>query len=67
MRLRQEVAQVGAERAQDAALDHMQAPQQQGDAAHQVEENNRAHHASLATPAEFRFRILVNPSQGKSG
>ena len=35
--------QIGAERAQDAALDHVQAPKQQRDAAHQVEKNDRSH------------------------
>ena len=42
-RLRQQTPQIGAERAQDAAVDHVQAPQQQRHAAHQVEKNERAH------------------------
>ena len=41
--LRQYPAQVGAERARDAALDHVQAPEQQRDATHQIENNDRSH------------------------
>ena len=42
-RLRQHLAQVGAERAQDAGLHHVQAPQQQRDATHQVEKDYGSH------------------------
>ena len=42
-RMREDAPQVRAERAQDAAVDHVQAPQQQRDAAHQIEKNDRAH------------------------
>ena len=42
-RLRQQPPQVRAERAQDAAVDHVQAPQQQRHAAHQVEQNHASH------------------------
>ena len=31
------------ERAQNAALDHVQAPEQQGHPAHEIEKNDRAH------------------------
>ena len=41
--LAQEVAQIGAEGAQDPALDHMQAPEQQGNAAHQVKDDQASH------------------------
>jgi hypothetical protein len=36
----EKAAQVRAERAQHAAEDHVQSPQQQRDAAHQIEEND---------------------------
>jgi hypothetical protein len=42
-RLAQGTAQVRPERAQHAAQDHMQAPQQQRHAAHQVKEHDRSH------------------------
>ena len=42
-------AQVRAERAQDAAVDHVQAPQQQRHAAHQVEQNHASHALRLRT------------------
>ena len=42
-RLAEEAAQVGAERAQHAAQDHVQAPQQQRHAAHQIEQDDRSH------------------------
>ena len=42
-RLRQQQAQIGAERAQNSAVDHVQAPQQQRHAAHQVEKNQASH------------------------
>ena len=48
------MAQVRAERAQNAALHHVQAPQQQRNAAHQVEEDNRSHGIWLAAPAQSR-------------
>jgi hypothetical protein len=48
--LRQQQPQVGAEGAQNAAVDHMQAPQQQRDAAHQVEKNQASH-------GDFHVRI----------
>ncbi len=38
----------GSERAQDPAVDHMQAPQQQCDAAHQIEENQTSHALSVS-------------------
>ena len=40
-------AQVGTEGAQNAAVDHVQAPQQQRDAAHQVEKNHASHDLPL--------------------
>ena len=36
-------AQIGTERAQHAGEDHVQAPQQQRHAAHQIKQNNRSH------------------------
>jgi len=39
----QQKPQVRAEGAQDAAVDHMQAPQQQRDAAHQIEKDQTSH------------------------
>ena len=48
-RLCQQLAQIGAERAQDPAVDHVQAPQQQRDAAHQVEQNQASHALSFPT------------------
>ena len=50
-RLAQELAQIGAEGAQDPALDHVQAPEQQGDAAHQVEDD-QASHVCVPIPVE---------------
>jgi hypothetical protein len=35
--------ELGAERSHDPAADHVQAPKQQGDTAHQVEKNNASH------------------------
>ena len=46
-RLRQQPPQIGTERAQDAAVDHVQAPQQQRHAAHQVEKNDASHDLAL--------------------
>ena len=46
--------QVRAERAQNAAVDHVQAPQQQRNAAHQVEKNDASH--------DVRFEIRVESS-----
>src|SRR5882672_5854557 len=37
------MTQVRAECAQDAALDHVKAPQQQRDAPHQIQKNDRTH------------------------
>ena len=48
-RLRQQPPQVGAERAQDAAVDHVQAPQQQRHAAHQVEKYEASHDCRFRT------------------
>ncbi len=45
---RQQRAQVGTERAQDAAVDHVQAPQQQRHATHQVEKNHASHDRLLS-------------------
>ena len=45
--LREKATQIGTERAHGPALDHVQAPKQQGDAPHQVEENERTHRASI--------------------
>ena len=45
--LRQQQAQVRAERAQDSAVDHVQAPQQQRNATHQVEKNHGSHARQL--------------------
>ena len=42
-RFRQQEAQVGTECAQGAAVDHMQAPQQQRHAAHSIEKNHGSH------------------------
>ena len=42
-RLGEEAAQIRTERAQHAGEDHVQAPQQQRHAAHQVKQNNRSH------------------------
>ena len=39
--------QIGTERSHGPALDHVQAPKRQGDAPHQVEENERTHRASI--------------------
>ena len=66
-RLRQQQAQIGAERAQDAAVDHMQAPQQQCHAAHQVEKNQASHEFPLpdlsskdqATAKRRRINLFV--------
>ena len=41
--LAEEAPQIGAERAQHAAHHHMEAPQQQSHAAHQVQKNHRPH------------------------
>ena len=52
-RLCQQQPQVGPERAQDSAVDHMQAPQQQRHAAHQVEKNHGSHARLLSRQFEF--------------
>jgi hypothetical protein len=39
----EQTAQIGAECAHDAAVDHVQSPEQQRDAAHQVENDRTAH------------------------
>ncbi len=52
--LRQQPAKIGAERAQNPAVDHMQAPQQQRHAAHQVEKNQASHDHQL-----FEFESKV--------
>ena len=46
-RLRQQPPQIGTERAQNSAVDHVQAPQQQRHAAHQVEKNHASHDRPL--------------------
>jgi hypothetical protein len=53
-RSRQQLPQLGAERAQDAALDHVQAPQQQRDTTHQIENNHRSHNGLLARGIVYR-------------
>ena len=53
-RLAEEAAQVGTERAQHPAEDHVQTPQQQGHAAHQIKQNDRAH---LPQAPQCRFGI----------
>ena len=45
--LRQKPSEIGTERAQNSAMDHMQAPQQQRHAAHQVEKNHTSHDRPL--------------------
>jgi hypothetical protein len=44
----QQTPHLGAERPLDPAPDHVQAPKQQCDAAHEVEQNERAHGTSDA-------------------
>lgn len=39
----QQRTQVGSERAQNPAVDHVQAPQQQRHATHQIEQNHTSH------------------------
>ena len=68
-RLTEEAAQVRPERAQHAAQDHVQAPQQQRHAAHQVKEYNRSHQEKLLgrkTPigACSPMRRCVQPLNG---
>ena len=60
-RLGQQQAQIGSERAQDPAVDHVQAPQQQRDAAHQVEKNEASH--ALPVPKSSR-RVRLSPNEG---
>src|SRR6185312_14082475 len=47
-RRRQQMPQFRAERAQDAALDHVQAPKQQRHSTHQIENDDRAHRDPFA-------------------
>ena len=54
----------GSERAQDAAVDHMQAPQQQRDAAHQVEKNQTSH--ALFVSAKSSRGVRLSPNEGGS-
>ena len=54
--------QVGPERAQDAALDHVQAPQQQRHAAHQVEKNH-GFPCSFAFPAIRVRKVRLPPNR----
>jgi hypothetical protein len=63
-RLRQQQAQIGSERAQDAAVDHMQAPQQQRDATHQVEKNQTSH--ALFISAKSSRGVRLSPNEGGS-
>ena len=60
----QQQAQIRSERAQDPAVDHMQAPQQQRDAAHQVEKNQTSH-AFLLPPNRVR-KVRLSPNEGGS-
>ena len=46
-RFRQQQAQIGTERAQNSAVDHVQAPQQQCHATHQIEKNEASHQLLL--------------------
>ena len=62
--LRQQQAQIGSERAQDPAVDHMQAPQQQRDAAHQVEKNQTSH--ALFVSAKSSRGVRLSPNEGGS-
>ncbi len=57
--LRQQQAQVGPERAQDPAVDHMQAPQQQRHAAHQVEKNQASHALFVSAKSESRGQAIA--------
>ena len=65
-RLRQQQPQVGTERAQDSAVDHMQAPQQQRHAAHQIEQNHGSHdrllpgHSILRVQARAKLLRINN-------
>src|SRR6202011_3771903 len=59
-RLGQQQAQVRAERTQNAAVDHVQAPQQQRHAAHQVEKNHGPHARLLSRQFESRGQATAN-------
>ena len=63
-RLGQQQSQVGPERAQDSAVDHVQAPQQQRDAAHQVEKNQASHARQFPTNSSQEVRL--SPIEGGS-
>ena len=67
----EEAPQVGAEGADDAAVDHVQAPQQQRHAAHEVEKDDATHKAirlvSIMPAAQFPADALAAPDIQASG
>jgi hypothetical protein len=62
-RARQQRAEIGTERAQDAALDHVQAPQQQRHATHQVEKNHASHDRPTLWDLSRKIRLSPNDSE----
>jgi hypothetical protein len=50
-------AEIGPERAQNPAVDHVEAPQQQRHAAHQVEKNHASHDRSADSNSGRNFRL----------
>ena len=62
-------AEIGAERAQDSAVDHVQAPQQQRNATHQVEKNHGSHDHALRNWDRMGQAISklprINPISGR--
>ena len=61
-RLAKNAAQIGTERAQHAAEHHVQAPQQQRHAAHQIKQNDRSHRKS-SLPAHQRAFAADEPTR----
>ncbi len=61
--LRQQRTQIGAERAQNPAVDHVQAPQQQRHATHQVEKNHASHARPCSDELSRKFTLSPNDSR----
>src|SRR5207253_10046207 len=60
---RQQLPQIGTEGAQYPAVDHVQAPQQQRHATHQVEKNDTSHQALLP---DLSRKIRLSPNDSGS-